>query len=79
MFIWVHWVLAAACELLGVACGIQFPNRGSNLGPLRWEQSLSHWSTKKSCLSLLKIGASCQLLASQVLHPHFALLCNVNT
>ena len=27
-FIWLPWVLVAACELLGVTCGIQFPHRG---------------------------------------------------
>ena len=29
-FIWLHWILV-------VACGIQFPNQGSNPGPLHWE------------------------------------------
>ena len=29
-FIWLHQVLVAAC-------GIQFPDQGSNLGPLLWE------------------------------------------
>ena len=29
--------LVAACELLVAACGIQFPNQGSNLSPLHWE------------------------------------------
>ena len=31
------WVLAAAGELLNVACGVQFPDQGSNPGPLYWE------------------------------------------
>ena len=31
------WVLVAACELLDVACGIQFPDKGSNPGPLYQE------------------------------------------
>ena len=39
LFIWLCWVLVAAC-------GIQFPNQGSNLGPLHWEQSLSPWTTR---------------------------------
>ena len=30
MFIWL-------CEFLVVACGIQFLDQGSNLGPLHWE------------------------------------------
>ena len=25
------------CKLLVVACGIQFPNQGLNLGPLHWD------------------------------------------
>ena len=33
LFIWVCWVLAAAGELLNVACGIQFPDQRSNPGP----------------------------------------------
>ena len=37
LFIWVCWVLVAACELLDVACGIQFPDKGSNPGPLYQE------------------------------------------
>ena len=30
LFIWLHWVLLAAC-------GIYFPDQGSNPGPLHWE------------------------------------------
>ena len=30
LFIWLHWVLVAAC-------GIYFPDQGSNLGPLHWK------------------------------------------
>ena len=29
--------LVVACGLLVVACEIQFPDQGSNLGPLHWE------------------------------------------
>ena len=35
-----HWFLIMACELLDVACGIQFPDQGLNLGPLHWEQGV---------------------------------------
>ena len=55
-FIWLHWVLVAACEIL--SCGMLtlgcstwalFPLTGSNLGPLPalgvW--SLSHWTTRQ--------------------------------
>ena len=37
MLTWLCRILAAACELLAVACGIQFPSQGSNPGPLNWE------------------------------------------
>ena len=30
--------LVVACRLLVVACGIQFPDQGWNLGPLHWER-----------------------------------------
>ena len=29
-----------ACKLLVVACGIQFPDQGSNPGPLHWERGV---------------------------------------
>ena len=29
-----------ACELPAAACGIQFPDQGSNLGPLHWESRI---------------------------------------
>ena len=52
IFIWLNWVLVAAhgifdlcgvvatCELLMVACGIEFPNWGLNLGSLSWEPEI---------------------------------------
>ena len=47
LFIWLHWVLfvacgifSAACKLLVVVCGIQFPHQGSNPCPLNWEHRL---------------------------------------
>ena len=36
-FIWLCRILAAACELLVEACGIQFPDQGLNPGPPHWE------------------------------------------
>lgn len=39
-------MVTAACDLLVGACGLQFPNQGSNLGHLHWELrvlSLDHW------------------------------------
>ena len=33
--------LVAACKLLVTACGIYFPDRGSNPGPLHWEHGVS--------------------------------------
>ena len=38
-------ILAVACELLVSACGVQFPDQGSNTGPLFG--SLSHWTTRE--------------------------------
>ena len=35
--LWHARSLAATCELLVAECGIQFPDQGSNLGPLPWE------------------------------------------
>ena len=29
------------------ACGVQFPDQGWNLGPLRCERSLGRWSTRE--------------------------------
>ena len=40
LFIWLCGVLVAACELLVVACGIYFPDKVSNTGPLHWEQGV---------------------------------------
>ena len=38
LFIWLHRILGAARGIFSVvARGIQFPNQGSNLGPLCWE------------------------------------------
>ena len=39
--------LQADILLIVAACGIQFPDQGSNLGPLHWEHSLNHWATKE--------------------------------
>ena len=40
------WDLHLYCDLLLVACGIYFPDEGSNPDPLNWEQSLHHWTGK---------------------------------
>ena len=37
---WHTGSVAAACELLVVACGIWFPDQGLNLGHLHWEQAV---------------------------------------
>ena len=39
LFIWL-------CQVIAVACRIQFPHQELNLGPLHWECSLSHWTTR---------------------------------
>ena len=35
-----RWVFVVACGLLVAACGIQFPDQGSNPGPLRWKHGV---------------------------------------
>ena len=40
LFIWRHQDLVAACKLLIVAWGIQFPDQGSTLGPLYRERGV---------------------------------------
>ena len=40
-FIWLSRVLVAAYRLLVAACGIQFPDKASNLGPLHWQHEAS--------------------------------------
>ena len=48
------WDLSASLQCLGtlvVACGIQFPNQGSNLGRLHWECGLNHWDHQASLRS----------------------------
>ena len=49
LFVWLHWVMRDLWSLflrvssLVAACGIQFPDHGSDLGPLHWEvMSHSH-------------------------------------
>ena len=37
LFIWLRLFFIATYELLVAACGIQFPNQGSNPGLLHWE------------------------------------------
>ena len=52
--------LFAACTLLVAACGIQFPDQGSNPGPfVLGAQSLNHWTTKKFLFALLTIKFFC--------------------
>ena len=34
-------------NLFYLACGIYFPDQGSNLGPVLGAQSLSHWTTRE--------------------------------
>ena len=40
LFIWLCWVLVAACGLLAVACEIQFPDQGQNPCVLHWEHGV---------------------------------------
>ena len=49
--------LVVACKLLVAACGIQFPDQGSNLGPLHWEHRVlaTGPSGKSLVLSFLRV------------------------
>ena len=37
IYIYFFFFLIWLCEVLDAACGIYFPDRGLNLGPLYWE------------------------------------------
>ena len=53
--IFLFFNLVAPCELLVAACGIYFPDQGSNLGPLHWEHRvLSTVPPGKSLKPLLR-------------------------
>ena len=54
-FFWRWWVLV-------VACGSQFPDQGLNLGPLHWERSLSHWTTREPLQLVLTLFQSVAVL-----------------
>ena len=43
LFIWLHWVLVAACEVVELLYGgaSSLTRQGSNLGPLPWELGVS--------------------------------------
>ena len=45
-----------ACELLVAACGIKFPDQGSNASPCVGSRSLSHWTTREVSLDLFNGG-----------------------
>ena len=47
---------SGACELLVAACGIKFPDQGSNASPCVGSQSLSHWTTREVSLDLFNGG-----------------------
>ena len=71
--LWHVGYFTAVCEPLVVACGIQFPDLGSNPGPLHWEFTvLAIGPPGKSPLQVnfwewYKIGVYCHLLSFQ--HP----------
>ena len=52
--------LLVACELLSAACGIEFPDQGSNLGPLHWECGvLATGPPGKSSEEIFKANVAC--------------------
>ena len=46
-------ILAAACELLVEACGIQFPDQGLNPGLLHWERGVSATGPPEKSLGVI--------------------------
>ena len=68
LFIWLPWVLVVApgifglCwgmgDLLVVSRGIQFPNHGSNPGPLHWEQGIFTTGPPEKSLGFLLLNFS---------------------
>ena len=40
--------LVAARKLLVATCEIEFPDQGSNSGPLHWEHRVNHWTTREA-------------------------------
>ena len=44
--------LIAACQLLVAACGIQFPDQGTNPGPLHWESRVLATEPSQKSLSI---------------------------
>ena len=50
-YLWHVGYLVAACKLLVVVCGIQFPTRDRTHAPCIGSQTLSHWPTKEILLS----------------------------
>ena len=69
-------LLAAARELLVVGYEIYFPDQGSNPGPLHWELSLSHWTTRKVPTSIIYVMI---LWTELVAVKHFMQVLIVNT
>ena len=47
-------LLVAAYELLAAACGIYFPDQGSNPGPLHWERGVLATGPRGSPQTFLK-------------------------
>ena len=57
LFLWLQQFLVAAHgiidlpwvvqDLLAEACRVYFPDQGLNPGPLHWDHSLSHWTTRE--------------------------------
>ena len=58
MLLFKKYLFICLCQVIAVACRIQFPHQELNLGPLHWERSLSHWTTRavpKPCAFILPL------------------------
>ena len=80
IFVEEDFFLVAACKLLVAGYGIQFSDQGLNLGPLRWEQGISHWTTREiprcHIIYVIQIQISYQIHDLQICSP---ILCVVFT
>ena len=78
VFIWLHQVLVTACrifswgiQLLSAECGIQFPDQGSNPGPLHWEHKVLATGPPREFWALLQFNSYFSFI-----HPF---ICSANT
>ena len=63
-WLWHVGSLVEACKWSPVACGIQFPDQGSNPGPLHWERGVSAFRPPWESLSFFSFVWTVQHVGS---------------